>query len=109
MAIYNMGVMHLSLRFVGVEIFTNFWFLIDDFDSKYARKAIKSSKDDDHSLVSKKKLEPKNGSSVWRPGPGKVSQKIAKTCPHYDFTHREPQIHNKNLVFQSQLEDLLSP
>jgi len=41
----------------------------------------------------------------WRPGPAKVGQNFAKTCPHYDdVIHREPQIQNEKNIFPSQLE-----
>jgi len=53
---------------VGVEIFTNFWFLAHNFGSRYARKTLKGSKDADHSLVSKKNLSQKYGSLGWGPG-----------------------------------------
>jgi len=51
-----MGVIHPRLAFVGVEIFTNFWFLAHNFGSRYARKSIKGSKDVDFGLLSKKKF-----------------------------------------------------
>jgi len=41
--------------------FTNFWFLIHNFGSRYARKPIKGSKDSDDSLVSKTNLIEKIG------------------------------------------------
>jgi len=58
-AIYNMGVMHHSLAFAGVEIFTNFCFLGHSFGSRYARKPIKGSEGSDGSLVSNKIPGPK--------------------------------------------------
>jgi len=39
---------------------------------------------------SKKNLNQQFRSLDWRPGLGKVDQKVAKTCPSYDVTHREP-------------------
>jgi len=53
MAIYQIGVIHPRLDFVGVEILTTFWFLWNNFGSRYARKPIKGSKDSDGRLVSK--------------------------------------------------------
>jgi len=41
--------------FILTLAFTNFWFLIYNFGSRYARKLIKGSKDSDDSLVYKKK------------------------------------------------------
>jgi len=75
------------LAFVGLEFVPNFCLLSHNSGSRYARKPIKGSKDLDDSLVSKK-LEPKNGLLGWRPGPGNLSHKDAKTCPHYDITHK---------------------
>jgi len=39
-------------------------------------------------------------------GPGNLSQKGAKTCPHLAVTHREPET---KILFHSELEDLLNP
>jgi len=61
MAISKLGVIHPRLEFVGVEILTTYCFLWLYFGSRCARKPTKSSKDSDDSLVSEKKLEPKNG------------------------------------------------
>ena len=79
-------------------MFTNFCFLSHNFGSRYARKPIKSSKDSEHVLVSKKSLKQKTARS-WRPGPGNLSQKGAKTCPHYDVTHTKPHAHNWKSFF----------
>jgi len=49
-------------------------FLSDNSGSRHARRSIKSFKDADDHLVSKKILSEKNGSLDWRPGPGKVGQ-----------------------------------
>jgi len=46
------------------------------FGSRYTRKPIKGSKDSDDSLVSKNTLSKKIGLLDWRPGPGKVGQKM---------------------------------
>jgi len=69
-----MGVIHPSLAFVGVYIFTTFCFLCHNLCSRCATKPIKGSKDLVDSLVSKK-----IDSLDWRPGPGKVGHKNAKT------------------------------
>ena len=53
MAIYQIGVIHPRLDFVGVEILTTFCFLWNNFGSRYARKPIKGSKDSDDRLDSK--------------------------------------------------------
>ena len=79
MAIYNMSVFHPRLAFVGVEILTTFWCLCHYFGPRYARKSVKCSKDSDDSLVSKTNLSQKIGSLGWRPVPGKVGHKNAKT------------------------------
>jgi len=71
----------LIVAFVAVHFFTNFWFLIHNFGSSYARKPIKGSKDSDDNLVSRKNVSQKIGSLVWRPGSGKVGQKDEKTPP----------------------------
>ena len=94
---------------VGFEFLPTSCFLSHNFGSWYSGKPIKPSKDSDDNLVSKKNLEPKNGSFVWRPGPGNISQKVAETCPHYEVTHREPQTQNEKNFFQFKLEDLLNP
>ena len=59
MAIYKMGVIQPRFPFVGVNILTTFWFLFHNFDSRYARKPSKGSKDSDDSLVSTKALSEK--------------------------------------------------
>jgi len=64
-------VFHHRLRFVGAEIFTNFWCFIHNFCYRYARKSFKGSKDADFGLVSKKILSQKNGPMGWGPGPAK--------------------------------------
>jgi len=81
MAIYKLGVVHSRLEFVGVEILTTFLFLWHNFGSRYARKPIKSSKDSDDSLISKKNLSQKIGSLAWRLGPGKAGHEMQKH-PH---------------------------
>jgi len=62
-------------------------FLSYSFDSRCARKAIKSFKDVDNSLDSKKA---KNWLIGLVPKASKVGQKM-KTCSHYDLTHRKAQ------------------
>jgi len=76
------GAFLLTLAFVGVQFFTNFWFLIHNIGSRYARKPIKGSKDSDDILVSKKTLSQKIVSMVWRPGSGKIGYKNEKNTPH---------------------------
>jgi len=71
LAIQKRGVFHHRLRFVGVEIFTNFWCFVHNFCYRYARKSLKGSKDVDFGLVSKKILSQKNGPMGWSPGPAK--------------------------------------
>jgi len=56
-------------------------FVSHNFGPIDARKLIKLSKDSDYSLVFIKKLEPKNGSLGWRPGPGKFGQKCKNMPP----------------------------
>jgi len=51
-----------------------------------------------------KKLDLKTGFLDGTQGQVKLVKK-AKTCPHYDFTHRKPQTQNKKKFFQSKLED----
>ena len=53
-------------------------FLGHNSGSGHARRSIKGSKDANDRLVSKK-IEPKNGSLDWRPGPVKVGQKFKNT------------------------------
>jgi len=48
------GAFCVTLAFVGVQFFTKSVILIHDFDSRYARKPIKGSKDSEDNLVSKK-------------------------------------------------------
>ena len=81
MAIYHMGVKHPRLVFVGVEIFTNFWFLINNFGSKYAKKSIKGSKDSHDGLDSKTVLSQKNDALGWRRGPAKLVKKLRQHAP----------------------------
>jgi len=81
MAIYKLGVIHLRFPFVGVEIWTTFWFLWHNFGFRYSRKPIKGYKDSDDCLVSKKNLSEKIGSLDWRLRPRKVGQKKQK-YPH---------------------------
>jgi len=46
----------------------------------------------------------------WIGAQGQVHlAKKAKTCPHCDVTHREPQIRNEKNFFQSDLEDFPNP
>jgi len=93
-----MGVIHPRLGFVGAESFTKFWFLVHNVGSRYARKSVKGSK----SWIlpsSKKKLEPKNGSLDWRPGPGKGGQKTQKHPRTCDVPHREPETQNETCFF----------
>jgi len=44
----------------------------------------------------------------WRPGPGNISQKGAKICPHYDVAHKKPQKQVKK-INKSKLEDFPNP
>jgi len=90
MAIYKLGVIHPRLEFVGVESLTTFLFLWHNYDSRYARKPIKGSKDSDDSLVSKINLSQQIDSLDWRLRPGKVGQKNAKTPPFVTSSQRTP-------------------
>jgi len=75
--------------------------LSHNFGFRCANKSIKSSKDEDHALVSKTNLSQKI--AHWVGAQCLVNlAKTAKTPPHYDVTPR-------NIFFQSQLEDLLNP
>ena len=49
------------------------------------------SEDADLSLACKKTLETNNGSLGWHPGPDKVDQKVAQTCPDCDTTPENPK------------------
>jgi len=79
MAIQKSDAIHPRLGFVGVEIFTNFSFFINNFGYRYARKPFKGSKDADFSLISEQILSQNNGWLGWHPGPGKFGQKNAIT------------------------------
>jgi len=70
-----------------------------NFGSRYARKTINGSLDSIGSLDWKKFWAEKCPVG-WRPGQGDVSHKIAKTCPHYDVTHRETQPETKKFIFK---------
>ena len=96
---YKLGAIHPRFPFVGVEILTTFWFLWHNFGSRYARKAIESSKDWDDSLVLHKILNEKIDSWDWRPGPRKVGQKNANTPHTCDVSPREPQTQSKIFFF----------
>jgi len=61
-----------------------------NFGSRYARKPIKCSKDSDHSLVSKKKLEPKHRLIWLAPRAGKIGQKYVETSLLWRPTQRTP-------------------
>jgi len=93
-----MGVIHPRLGFVGAEIF-KICFLAHNFGSRYARMSIKGSKVVDFCLVSKK-LEPKNVSLVWHPGPGKCGQKNAKTPPLVTSPTENPKHKTKKVFFK---------
>jgi len=54
-----MSITYPGSAFVGVECSTNFWFMSHTFDSRYARKLNKGSKDSDDSLDSKKMTQKK--------------------------------------------------
>jgi len=62
--------------------FTNFWVLRHKCGSRYAKKAIKVSKDSDDSLDTNKNLSQKNGSVGLRPRPDNLSQKHRPLCRH---------------------------
>jgi len=72
---------------------------------------MKGSKDSDDILDSKKNLSQKNGILIlgWHPGPEVKLTKKAKTCPHYDNTHKKTQTQNEKKNFQSKLEDFKYP
>jgi len=81
-------------------------FLSHNFGSRYASKPIKDSKDTDYSPFSKKSWAKKM--AFWVSTQGQIYlAKKAKTCTHCDVTHREPQIWNEKLFFQSELEDFV--
>jgi len=83
-------------------------FLSHSFVSRYDSKPIKDFKDTDYRLVSKKILS--QNMVCWIGTQGQVYlAKKAKTCPHCDVTHREPQIRNEKKIFKSELEDLRNP
>ena len=100
MAIYTLGVIHPRLEFAQVEILTTFCFLWHNFGSRYARKPIKGSKDSDDSLASKQNLSQKFGSFDWRPWPGKVGHKSAKTPPLVTSPQENPKL--KTEIFFSR-------
>jgi len=102
--------MHPRLAFVGVEIFTNYSFLGPSFGNRYARKAIKALKTRMVVYSSFQKiLSQKIDLSDWRPGPGKVGQKNAKTSLLVTFPPENPKPKAKKIIFPSQLEDLPNP
>jgi len=70
-------------------------FLGHNSGSKFARKSIKGSKDANVSLVSKHGLILKNGSLVWRQGPGKFGQK-GKIMPLLLRHQQKPPNPNQN-------------
>jgi len=81
--------------FVGAEfspifVFSAIIILAPDMLARQSR----AQKTDD-SLESKKLLNQTNGHLGRGPGPGNLSHKIAKTCHHYDVTHREPRTQNE--------------
>jgi len=82
--------------------------LSHDFGSRYARQPIQASKPRVIAEIFKK-IDPKNGPLGWRPGPGKLVQKVEKPCPHYDTTRRKLQSQKEKNVSQSQLEDMSNP
>jgi len=85
------------------DIFFYFYqncFFKPNFGSRYVSKPIKGSKDSDYSLVCKKILSQKMAHWVGTQGQVYLA-KEAKTCPHCDVTHREPQIRNEKNIFQS--------
>jgi len=58
-------------------------------------KAIKGSKDSDHSLVCKKKrFSQQNSSLGWRPGPGELGQKGENTPPLWRHPQKIPNPKN---------------
>ena len=97
----GMGITYPRSAFVAEEFSPNFCFINHNIGSRYASKTTKGSKDSDDSLESNKSLNHKNGHLSRGLGPGNLSHKIAKTCHHYDVTHREN--------FLSKLEDMQNP
>ena len=89
MTIYNMGVMHPRLAFVGVEILTNFCFLGHSFGSRHARKPIKGCKDSDNSLISKKTWAKKLAHWNWIGAQGRV--KLAIKTQNHPYLWRSPK------------------
>jgi len=72
-------------------------FLSHKFDSRYARKPIKGSKDSDDSLVSTKNLKEKMSHWVGAQGQVKLAKR-AKTCPYCDVTHKKQNPKQKNII-----------
>jgi len=68
-----------------------------NFGSRHARRSIKGSIYTDDHLVSKK-IEQKNGSLDWRPGPVKVGQKFNNTSILWPPPKRTPNP-NKKVFF----------
>jgi len=92
---------------VGVDIFPDFSFLGHNFGSRYARKPFKGSKDSDDIPVSKKNLSQKTGSLDWRPGPGKVGRKNAKTSPVVTSPKENPKLKKKISVGTRRFSEFL--
>jgi len=84
MAIYGSRCFSPYLSICESTIFHQFWFLIQNIGSRYARNPIKGSEDSDDSLVFNKNKSEKIGPLDWRLRPGKVDP---LTC---DALPREP-------------------
>jgi len=63
---------------MGAEMFTKFWVLAHNFDSRYARKSIKGSNDWGDRLVSKKILSQKLDHWIGAQGRVKLAKKTQK-------------------------------
>jgi len=82
--------------------------LSHSFDSRYASKLIKGSKDVDHSLASKKTLSQK-WLIVLAPRARWIWPKARKHLPSWRYPRKLQTQNRKCFFFQSALEDLLNP
>jgi len=82
-------------------------FLSHNYISGSGRISIKGSKEEDHSLVSRKHLSQKNHFWVWRLETGKLGQK-SKACPHCYVTQKKKTEDLKKFK-KSKLEDFPNP
>ena len=99
MAIYNMGVIHPRLAFVGVEICTSCCFLAHNFGSRYARQPLKGPKDADHSLVFTKTWSKNMAYWVGAQGQVKLAQRSRKHALSLTSSPENPKPKTKNILF----------